>query len=119
MYKFRNVSTKEDFEKHIEWTGTTIRPINGPDKMKRTLNINNRFGNEWNLVCSGNIDEWSIYNICHGSWDIPFRVDFISNGRDIEILRAEKAGKHYKADRYLKQFVELVLMANGFIYFGF
>ena len=119
MYKFRNISTKEDVQKYMEWVGIKIQSLEPITKHQHRWNIQDRFENEWNLIFRTNENEWTICNVCHSSGDIPFSVSFISNGRDVEILRAEKNGKHYKADRFLKSFSKLILMVNGYINFGY
>ena len=115
MYKFRNVTAKEDFDKINEWADRKIYPTTHPTENVESWKITDRFGNNYNLVFDGNAIEWSIHNI---SSAIPLRVDFLLRGRDIEILRAQKGNKHYKSDRFLKQFDQLVLMASCYNIYG-
>lgn len=119
MYKFRNVTTEDSFRNRLDWCKQTIQEVNYPSKSKREWNIRDRFGNEWNLVYDSKTEQWKIFNVCNRPCDIPFNVRFLSDGREIEILDVQRANKHYKADRFLKQFSELVTMANSYILFGY
>lgn len=119
MYKFRNVATKEDFKKSNEWADRKICLVEHPSKIQKVWNVKDRFGNEWNIIFSGRVDEWRICNVCNYPCDIPFSVEFLSHDREIEIVRAQKAGRNYKSDRFLKQFNQLVLMVNCYNIYGY
>lgn len=123
MIKFENVTPLEDFKKYIEWEGIVIREDEllsvNPHliKGKRVWNITDKFNNEWNVMFSGNVDEWSIFNV--SKIEPLFRVDIISSGNKIEIHRAEKNGRKLKADKNLKQFCNLAMWVNCLIHFGY
>ena len=44
-----------------------------------------------------------------------FSVIFRSNSNFIEILEAEKGNKKYKSDRFLKSFMQVLLIPNSFL----
>lgn len=119
MFKFENVTTKENFERAINLQRLEINQIEALYKARKQWNIKDRFGNEWNVVFSGNVDEFYICNVPHFSCDKPFRVDFTMNGNNIEIHRALKNGRNIVSERLLKQFSQLILMVNNFYKFGY
>ncbi len=119
MYKSTNITTKENFLKYIEFNGIEIKPVEVCAKNQRAWNVVDKFGNEWNIFFTGNVSEFSICNVPHYPCDKPFRVDIVSSGNKIEIHRAEKNGRHIKADRLLKEFTQLALMVNCYIQFGY
>lgn len=120
MFKFENTTTKEVFRNTIDFQRLEIKSIESLNKMQKQWNIKDRFGNEWSVVFfSGNVDEFSIYNVPHFSCDKPFRVDFTMNGNYIEIHRALKNGRNIVSERLLKQFSQLILMVNSFYKFGY
>lgn len=118
MFKFTNVTTKENFLKKIEWSEEEITPIEAFGNSQKSWKIIDRFDNEWNILFTGN-DEYSIYSVPHHSCDELFRVDIVSSGNKIEIHRATKNGKNIKADRLLKQFAQLAIMVNCYVQFGY
>lgn len=119
MYKFENKTERESFENMIDFQGLKIKPIQALYGNQKQWNIKDRFGNEWNVVFSGNVDEFYIYNVPHFSYDKPFRVDFTMSGNNIEIHRALKNGRNIVSERLLKQFSQLILMVNSFYKFGY
>ena len=119
VYKIINITSKEHFIDYIEQCGQKIFEVPCQSKCKKVWNIKDRFGNEWNLIFEGRADEWKICNVCNYPCDIPFCVEFLSCGKEVEIMRAQKAGRNYKSDRFLKQFSHLMLMANSYIQFGY
>ncbi len=119
MFKFENVTTKENFERAINLQRLEINQIEALYKARKQWNIKDRFGNEWNVVFSGNVDEFYICNVPHFSCDKPFRVDFTMSGNNIEIHRALKNGRNIVSERLLKQFSQLILMVNSFYKFGY
>lgn len=119
MYKFENITEKESFENMINFQGLKIKPIMPIYKNQKQWNIKDRFGNEWNVVFSGKVDEFLIYNVPHFQCDKPFRIDFIMNGNNVEIHRAFKNGRNIVSDRLLKQFLQLILMISCFYKFGY
>lgn len=119
MFKFKNTTEKEVFENTISFQGLKIKSIKSPYKTQKQWNITDRFGNEWNVVFSGNVDDFYLYSVPHFQCDKPFRVDFIMNGNNVEIHRALKNGRNIVSDRLLKQFAQLILMVNCFYKFGY
>lgn len=45
--------------------------------------------------------------------DVPFSVLFRSNSNNIEIISGEKNGRKCKADKNLKQFAQILCLANS------
>lgn len=119
MYKFRNVTSKEDFEKSNEWSGRKVCKSDSLSKVNKVWNVKDRFGNEWIIIFKEQSNEWEMYNVCNFPCDIPFNIQFRLLGREVEIVKAQKANRHYKSDRLLKQFTRLVLMANCYYVFGY
>ncbi len=119
MYKFINITTKKSFLNDIESCGREIKPIEGYGKNQKVWNVIDKFGNEWNIRFSGNVDEYSISNVPHYPCDVPFKVYIVSHGNKVEIHRVEKKGRKIQADRLLKDFTQLALMVNCYIQFGF
>lgn len=119
MIKFENTTGKEFFENTMNFQDLKIRPIQPLYDNQKQWNITDRFGNEWNLVFSGDVNEFYLYNIPHYGCDKPFRGDFCMNENNIEIHRALKNGKNIVSDRLLKQFSQLILMVSCFYKFGY
>lgn len=119
MFKFENITTKENFERAIKFQRLEINQIEALYKARKQWNIKDRFGNEWNVIFSGNVDEFYVCNVPHFSCDKPFRVDFTMSGNNIEIHRALKNGRNIVSERLLKQFSQLILMVNSFYKFGY
>lgn len=119
MIKFENTTGKESFENTMNFQGLKIKPIQALYDDQKQWNITDRFGNEWNVVFSGNVNEFYLYNVPHFGYDKPFRVDFIMNGNNVEIYKALKDGRNIVSDRLLKQFSQLILMVGCFYKFGY
>lgn len=119
MYKFTNITTKENFLKETEWSGKKIVTVESPFKCQKQWQVSDRFGNIWNIRFNGNVNEYSIWNVCKYPTDEPFRVDIVSSGNKVEIHRAEKNGRKIKSDRLLKGFSQLALMVNCYSQFGY
>lgn len=119
MYKFENITEKESFENTIDFQCLKIKSIKALHENQKQWNITDRFGNEWNVVFSGNVNEFYLYNVPHLSYDKPFRIDFMMTGNNIEIHKALKNGRNIVSERLLKQFSQLILMVNSFYKFGY
>ena len=119
MYMFINMTTKEKFLKNVEWSGNKIEQVEPPCKRQKLWRVSDKFGNVWNILFRGEVDEYSIYNVCKYPTDEPFRVDIISSGNKIEIHKAEKNGRKIKSDRLLKSFSQLAMMVNCYSQFGY
>lgn len=119
MYKFENITEKESFENTIEFQCLKIKSIKALHDNQKQWNITDRFGNEWNVVFTGNVNEFYLYNVPHLSYDKPFRIDFVMTGNNIEIHKALKNGRNIVSERLLKQFSQLILMVNCFYKFGY
>ena len=119
MFKFKNVTERESFENIINSQDLKINLIREPYKTQKQWNIQDRFGNEWNVVFTGNVNEFYLYNVPHLSYDKPFRIDFVMTGNNIEVHKALKNGRNIVSERLLKQFSQLILMINCFYKFGY
>ena len=53
MYKFRNVTTKEDLEKSNEWADRKICLVEHPSKIQKVWNVKDRFGKEFFKLRNG------------------------------------------------------------------
>ncbi|OLA94849.1 MAG: hypothetical protein BHW64_01750 [Candidatus Melainabacteria bacterium LEY3_CP_29_8] len=119
MLKFENTTERESFENTIDFQGLKIKPIQALYDNQKQWNITDRFGNEWNVVFTGNVNEFYLYNVPHLSCDKPFRIDFVMTGNNIEIHKSLKNGRNIASERLLKQFSQLILMVNCFYKFGY
>lgn len=119
MYKFENKTERESFENTIDFQGLKIKPIQALYGNQKQWNITDRFGNEWNVVFTGNVNEFYLYNVPHLNYDKPFRIDFVMTGNNIGIHRALKNGRNIVSEKLLKQFSQLILMVNCFYKFGY
>ena len=107
MLKFENTTTKESFEKSVKWSKNKIEEMEKPHENQRLWRISDCFGNVWN------IDEYRI------SYSDEFSVDILMSGNMVEIHRAIKDGRNLKADRNLKQFMQLALLMSCYKKFGY
>lgn len=119
MYKFENKTERESFENMIDFQGLKIKPIQALYGNQKQWNITDRFGKEWNVVFTGNVNEFYLYNVPRLSCDKPFRIDFVMTGDNIEIHRVLKNGRTIVSERLLKQFSQLILMINCFYKYGY
>lgn len=118
MVKFQNNTTMENFLKYVKENNIKTRELESHNKEKKVWQISDKYGNVWNVVFNGVVDEYTIYNVPQYG-EKPFRVDLISAGNKVVICEAEKNGRHIKADRLLKQFSQLALMVNCHVQFNF
>ena len=86
--KFENKITKESFEKIIKWNECKIEEMERPCKNQRLWKISDCFGNAWNVLFTGNVDEYRI------SYKDEFSVDILIPGNMVEIHRAIKNGRN-------------------------
>ena len=112
MLRFENKTTKENFEKSVELSKNKIEEMERPHENQRLWRISNCFGYAWNVLFTGNVDEYRI------SYKDEFLVNILMPGNMVEIHRAIKGGRNLKADRNLKQFEELALLISCYKKFG-
>ena len=112
MLKFENKTTKENFEKSVSQSKNKIEEMERPHENQRLWKISDCFGNVWNVLFTGNVDEYRI------SYKDEFSVDILMYGNMVEIHRAIKNGRKLKADRTLKQFMQLALLVSCYKKFG-
>lgn len=113
MLKFENTTIKESFEKSVKWSKNKIEEMEKPHENQRLWRISDCFGNVWNVLFTGNIYEYRI------SYSEEFSVDILMYGNMVEIHRAIKNGRNLKADRTLKQFMQLALLMSCYKKFGY
>lgn len=113
MLKFENTTTKESFEKSVKWRKNKIEEMEKPYENQRLWRISDCFGNIWNVLFTGNVDEYRI------SYKDEFSVDILMPDNMVEIHRAIKDGRNLKADRTLKQFMQLALLMSCYKKFGY
>ena len=113
MLRFENKTTKENFEKSVELSKNKIEEMERPHENQRLWRISNCFGYAWNVLFTGNVDEYRI------SYKDKFLVYILMPGNMVEIHRAIKGGRNLKADRNLKQFEELALLISCYKKFGY
>ena len=113
MLKLENKTTKEYFDKAIKRNKYKIEEIKNPHENQRLWKISDCFGNIWNVLFSGDVDEYCV------SYSDEFSVNILMYGNMVEIHGAVKNGRNLKADRILKQFAQLALLMSCFKIFGY
>lgn len=113
MLKFENTIIRDDFEKFVGWNKNKIEEMERQHKNQRLWKISDCFGNVWNVLFTGNADE---YRVSYGN---EFSIDILMHGNMVEIHRAIKNGRSLKADRNLKQFTQVALLVNCYKKFGY
>lgn len=116
MIIYQNVTTKENFQKHIEWANQNIKPIDIQQKSIQEWEISDRFGNVWTVSFNGNVGEFLIENKSH--FQTSFVVYLYLSGERIEIVKAVDNGRKIKSDRFLKKYKELALMVSNYFKFN-
>ena len=118
--KFTNNTAKGNFEMECQELNRTIsydKDSSGIYKLVWTIKENDI--EKYRIVFKNNIDEYQFFNVCNELTDVPFNFSMISTNNKIIIVKAEKAGRHLKATKFLQQFIHLALIANNFIRFGY
>lgn len=118
--KFTNNTAKGNFEMECQDLNRTIsydKDSSGIYKLVWTIKENDI--EKYRIVFKTNVDEYQVFNVCNESTDVPFNFSMISTNNKIIIVKAEKAGRHLKATKFLQQFIHLALIANNFIRFGY
>lgn len=118
--KFTNNTAKGNFEMECQELNRTIsydKDSSGIYKLVWTIKENDI--EKYRIVFKNNVDEYQVFNVCNELTDVPFNFSMISTNNKIIIVKAEKAGRHLKATKFLQQFIHLALIANNFIRFGY
>ena len=118
--KFTNHTVKGNFEMECQTLNRTIEYDNVlSSKYHLVWVIKENNIEKYSIVFKNNINEYQIFNICNEPTDVPFNFYMESNNNNVRIVKAEKAGRHLKAAKFLKQFIHLALIINNFIRFGY
>ena len=118
--KFTNNSIKGNFEMECQTLNRTIEYDNVlSSKYHLVWVIKENNIEKYRIVWKNNVNEYQIFNICNEPTDVPFNFYMISKNKQIEIVKATKAGRNLKAAKFLKQFIHLALVVNNFIRFGY
>ena len=118
--KFTNNTAKGNFEMECQELNRTIsydKDSSGIYKLVWTIKENDI--EKYRIVWKNNVNEYQIFNICNELTDVPFNFYMISKNKQIEIVKATKAGRNLKAAKFLKQFIHLALVVNNCIRFGY
>ena len=118
--RFTNNTAKGNFEMECEKLHRTIEYDNilsGKYHLVWVVKENNI--EKYRIVFKNNVNEYQIFNICNEPTDKPFNFYMISKDKQIEIVKATKAGRNLRYHKFLKQFVHLALIMNNFIRFGY
>lgn len=113
MLRFTNCTTKETFKASIRWSDIKVEKLESPNKNQKLWKISDRFSNVWEVLFTGNVNEFRV------SYHDKSSVDLLLCGDTIEIHRAIKNGRRLKSDKYLKQFINLALMVGSRKKFGY
>lgn len=114
--QFTNVTTKEAFQSHLAWAEQHIEPLHADSKTTRSWTICDRFMNQWKLIFTGNVGEFTIGGSNDGA---AFVVAMYLSGDKVEIVEAFDRGRCIRSDRLLKKYTELALMASNYLRFGY
>ena len=118
--KFTNHTVKGNFEMECQTLNRTIEYDNVlSSKYHLVWVIKENNIEKYSIVFKNNVNEYQIFNICNEPTDVPFNFYMESNNNNVRIVKAEKAGRHLKAAKFLKQFIHLALIINNFIRFGY
>ena len=118
--KFTNHTAKGNFEMECQTLNRTIEYDNVlSSKYHLVWVIKENNIEKYRIVFKNNVNEYQIFNICNEPTDVPFNFYMESNNNNIRIIKAEKAGRHLKAAKFLQQFIHLALIINNFIRFGY
>ena len=118
--KFTNNTIKGNFEMECQRLNRTIEYENVlSGKYHLVWAIKENDIEKYRIVFQNNVNEYQIFNICNEPTDVPFNFYMISKNKQIEIVKATKAGRNLKAAKFLKQFIHLALVINNFIRFGY
>lgn len=107
-----SMKLSESDKSYFKWSKNKIEEMEKPYENQRLWRISDCFGNIWNVLFTGNVDEYRI------SYKDEFSVDILMPGNMVEIHRAIKDGRSLKADRNLKQFMQLALLVSCYKKFG-
>lgn len=114
--RYTNVTTKEAFQSHLDWAEQRIEPLHTDSKTVCSWTIYDRFMNQWKLVFTGNVGEFTVGGINNGG---AFVVAMCLSGDKFEIVEAFDRGRCIRSDRLLKKYKELALMVSNYLRFGY
>lgn len=114
--RYTNVTTKESFQAHLDWAEQCIEPLHTDSSTVRSWMICDRFMNQWKLIFTGNVGEFTIGGTNNGS---AFVVAMYLSGDKVEIVEAFERGRCIRSDRLLKKYRELTLMVSNYLRFGY
>ncbi len=114
--QYTNVTTKEAFQSYLDWSGQHIEPLNADSKTIRSWTICDRFMNQWKLIFTGNVGEFTIGGTNDGA---AFVVAMYLSGDKVEIMEAFDRGRCIRSNRLLKKYRELALMVSNYFRFGY
>ena len=115
MIKYTNITTKEQFQDHVVWSGETLEKIKAQFDHRQEWIIRDRFGNAWKVTFMGAVNQYKLENMEKDSY---FEVDMLVYGDNIEIYHAYDHGKNYRADNKLRKYKELACMVSNYLRFG-
>lgn len=115
MIKYKNVTTKEQFNLHNEWAARTLEKIKPQFDHQKEWIIRDRFANAWKITFMGAVNQYRIQNLQN---DPYFEVNMLVYGDCVEIHNAHDNGKKYHADRMLRKYKELACMVSNYLRFG-
>lgn len=114
--RYTNITTKDGFQSYLEWTGQHMEQTPTRSSSVRSWQIRDRFMNQWDLIFNGNVGEFTIKGTHDG---VTFVVAMYLSGDKFEIVEAFDNGRHIRADRLLKKYRDLGLMASNYFRFGY
>lgn len=107
MVKFENVTNLKDFREMVDNGKYVIEKLNSGE-VRITHNLYSSMPYIYKLKEIEN----GLY-LFSSENDTPFSVLFRSNSNNIEILEGEKEGRKFKADKFLKGFMQICTLPNS------
>lgn len=107
MVKFENVTNLKDFREKVDSGKYVIEKLDCGE-VRITHNIYSSMPYIYRLEEIEN----ELYRFSSEN-DTPFSVLFRSNSNNVEILEATKEGRRFKADKFLKGFMQICTLPNS------
>lgn len=107
MIKFENVTNLKDFHEMVDCGKYVIEKLDCGE-----VRITNNLYPSMPYIYKLKEIENGLY-LFSSENDTPFSVLFRSNSNNVEILEATKEGRKFKADKFLKGFMQICTLPNS------
>ena len=116
---YRNITSKDAFEKQLAFSEQTIESFETGNATTRGWIVKDRFGNRWKIIFTREVGTFTVEYDCEIDNKQYFKVWIYLTGDMADIYKAYAHKRNIKSEKLLKHYLDITAMASNYFRFGY